>query len=38
MAILNKNAKRAADSNSFFDSLIEKYSKAAEKPKKKKKN
>lgn len=35
MAILAKNKNRAADSNNFFDSLIEKYSKAAEKPKKK---
>ncbi|CAB0039063.1 unnamed protein product [Trichogramma brassicae] len=35
LSIINKNKARAAESNNFFDSLINKYAKAAEKPKKK---
>ncbi|KAJ8670712.1 hypothetical protein QAD02_001971 [Eretmocerus hayati] len=34
MAILNKNKSRASQADNFFDSLIDKYAKAAEKPKK----
>lgn len=35
LQILNKNKSRQAQSENFFDSLIEKYAKKAEKPKKK---
>ena len=35
LAILNKNKSRASQADSFFDSLIDKYSKAADKTKKK---